>query len=232
MAVISMADEMALIRDAKGRKDGRSGYARTFGNLELGQLLSRAHATVISAGTELEKIVIGQVEEIGDLDEFLEHEIMPVGVFLATKRAVKKSRKLQFSGSEPDFLVFKRRSGRQHCHLIEMKDGDAFDTKKSAAENRSMHSFISQNAPYLHFTASVHFVAFNQTNRQVIHDGFKRKVPKSECMTGKEFCDLLEIDYEKIVTMRRKDCETNFSDFMDEFININEVQKYLRNRNE
>lgn len=220
---------MARIRDAKGRKRG-SGYARTFGNQKLGLLLSRAHATVISSGTELEKIVTEQVKSISDLDGFLEREIIPEGVFLATKKAIKQSDKLQFHGSEPDFLLFKRRDRGQHCYVIEMKDGDAFDTKKAAAEHRSTHSFVSQNAAHLHFTVSVLFVAFNQKDRQVIYDGFKHKVPIVKCMTGKEFCNLLEIDYEKIVTVREKDCEMNFSDFVDALLGVEEVCKHLRKR--
>ena len=220
---------MARFRDAKGR-DRDSGYARTFGNQKLGLLFSRVHATLISSGTELEKIVTEQVKSVGDLDGFLEKEIMSEGVFLTTKKAIKQSEKLQFHGSEPDFLVFKRRDRRQHCYVIEMKDGDAFDTKKASAEHRSVHSFVSQNAAHLHFTVSVLFVAFNQTDRQVIYDGFKHKVPIAECMTGKEFCNLLEIDYEKTVAVRKKDCEMNFSDFVDALLGIEDVCKHLRKR--
>ena len=46
---------MALIENAKGRKDG--GYVRLLGDKELGLLISRVHSAVISAGTELEKII-------------------------------------------------------------------------------------------------------------------------------------------------------------------------------
>ena len=56
------------------------------------------------------------------------------------------------------------------------------------------------------------------------------KVPIAECMTGKEFCDLLEIDYEKTVTVRKKDCEMDFSDFVDALLGIEDVCKHLRKR--
>lgn len=36
------------IKNAKGRRDGNSGYTRTLGNEKLGQLISRVQATVIS----------------------------------------------------------------------------------------------------------------------------------------------------------------------------------------
>ena len=40
---------MALIENAKGREEG-SGYARLFGDAQLGWLMSRVQATVISSG--------------------------------------------------------------------------------------------------------------------------------------------------------------------------------------
>ena len=48
---------MAKISETKGRSDANSGYARLFGNQQLGQLISRVHATVIRTGNELEHII-------------------------------------------------------------------------------------------------------------------------------------------------------------------------------
>ena len=47
---------MPKISESKGRPDENSGYARLFGNQQLGQLLSRVQATVIRTGNALEKI--------------------------------------------------------------------------------------------------------------------------------------------------------------------------------
>lgn len=102
--------------------------------------MSRVQSTVISAGTELERIILSKVEKIDDLDEFLEQEIMEDGVLIASKRQIKKCHSLTFPNAEPDFLIFKRRSDRQACHVVELKDGHAFDTKKSSAEHWSIHS--------------------------------------------------------------------------------------------
>ena len=123
---------MALIRNAKGRKDG--GYERLLGNADLGHLISRVQGAVIASGTELERMINAQVDQISDLDVFLRQEIMKEGVLAASKKEIKKSNTLKFSGSEPDFMIFKRRAGKQACHLVELKDGDTFDTKKAAAE--------------------------------------------------------------------------------------------------
>lgn len=219
---------MARIRQAKGRTDGNSGYVRLFGDVQLGQLISRVQATVISAGQELEKIIQDAVNPIDDLDQFLEVEIMPDGVFLAHKSALKRSQILQTSGKEPDFVIFKRRNNEQRCHVIELKDGDAFDTTKSAGERDAMHSFVEKYAQHLQFKVDVHIVAFNQDSRRAIYDGFKHKISLQECMTGREFCELLEIDYDAIVEQRQRDTQENFEYFVAELLKIDAVRNYIQ----
>ena len=217
---------MARFKDAKGRKSG-SGYARLFGDDDLGALISRIHAAVISTGTELEQVIKDKVDLILDLDEFLRQEIMKDGVQVADKTKVKSCKTLDFAGSEPDFLIFKRRQGRQVCHLVELKDGDSFDTKKAAAEHQAMHLFISRNAPRLHYTVQAHFCCFNQDNRQAIIDGFKRKIAPAEALTGREFCDLLELDYDEIIRVRKKYGMENKREFLRELVKIESVRKIL-----
>lgn len=221
---------MAKFKGVKDRRDGNGGYARVFGDQDLGQLLSRAHATVISAGSELERIILECVERIEELDKFLSQEIMPDGVRIVRKREIKRSEVLNFAGSEPDYLVFKRREGKQSCHVIELKDGDTFDTKKAAAENRAMHGFVQHNAQRLHYTVGCHIVCFNQDSRTAIYDGFKRKVPIDECMPGRDFCELLEIDYDEIIRVRKKDQRPNFEAFLNDLIEIDAVREYIEKR--
>lgn len=220
---------MALISKSKGRKEG-SGYERLFGNSELGYLVSRVQATVISSGSELERIIKSQVNLIPDLDEFLELEIMPEGVLVADKKTIKKSKKIDFAGAEPDFVIFKRREGKQLCHLVELKDGDSFDTKKAAAEHANMHSFISKNSRNMPYIVQAHFCSFNQDNREAIVIGFKNKIAKEEAMTGREFCELLEIDYDEIVECRTTQGPDNFRYFMSELLKIRAVIDYLKDK--
>ena len=46
-------------------------------------------------------------------------------------------------GIEPDLLVFVVRSKRI-CQVIELKDGDSFDTKKAAAERANLERFSKE----------------------------------------------------------------------------------------
>ena len=66
---------MALISDSKPKE--RSGaYDRLFGIPELGLLISRIQSSVISSGSELERLIIDKVQHIDDLDRFLEHGVL------------------------------------------------------------------------------------------------------------------------------------------------------------
>ena len=183
---------------------------------------------MISSGSELEARIAASVQNILDLDAFLKQEIMSEGVLLARKRQIKRSETLDFSGSEPDFMVFKRRGGVQTCHIVELKDGHVFDTKKAGAERQAMHGFIERNAQHIQYRFQAHFCAFNQDDRHAIWDGFKRRIALKEAMTGREFCDLLEIDYDSIVEARRADGSDNVEFFLSELVKTEPIRQRLR----
>ncbi len=218
---------MARLRDAKPRNTSGS-YERIFGNADLGALASKIQSAVISSGSELEAMIVAAVPNIPDLDAFLEQEIMSEGVLLARKKQIKQSTTLDFAGSEPDFMVFKRRDGVQTCHIVELKDGHVFDTKKASAERQSMHGFIERNAQHIQYRFQSHFCAFNQDDRQAIWEGFKKKITRDEVMTGREFCDLLEIDYDTIVQKRKADGPDNVEFLLTELVNIESIHRRLR----
>ncbi len=214
---------MARLRNAKP-KNTSGAYERLFGNAALGELASKVQSAVISSGSELEAMIVAAVPNISGLDAFLEQEIMPEGVLLARKRQIKRSTTLDFAGSEPDFMVFKRRGGMQTCHIVELKDGHVFDTKKASAERQAMHGFIEHNAQHIQYRFRAHFCAFNQDDRKAIWNGFKRRIAFDEAMTGREFCDLLEIDYDAIIRWRQTDCGDNCEYFIEELLKIESVR--------
>lgn len=219
---------MALIRDSKPRKTS-GGYLRLFNDTALGYLMSRVQSAVIASGNELEKIIRGRANHVDDLDKFLNTGAMPTGVFVADKRDVKKCQTLDFAGAEPDFVVFKKDGEtRQHCYLIELKDGDAFDTKKASGERQLMQQFMDKNSRHLPFTVSAHFCCFNQDDKSAIVRGFKRKINPEEAMTGREFCDLLELDYDAIVKQRQEAVSDNLPYFLSELVKIEAVQNWLK----
>ncbi len=217
---------MAKIR---GRipKESSGGYARLFDNEALGELMSKVQGTVISAGSELERLITERVETIDDLDAFLRKDIMSDGVLLAEKKKIKKCTELDSQGSEPDFMIFKRREGHQRCHIVELKDGHVFDTKKVDSEREALHGFAKRNAGRLPYRVSTHFCAFNQDDPEVIWKGFKQRIDIKEAMTGREFCDLLEINYDEIVEVRKTDAEDNIRYFLEELLRILEANSII-----
>lgn len=136
---------MSKIINAKGRVDGNSGYTRVIGNEELGKLLSRVQSTIISNGSELEKMLIARSRCIKDIDEFIQNATenkIDNGTYLCLKKTFKKSKKYSkgVEKIEPDMMIFVVQEYRV-CKIIELKDGDAFDTKKSAKEKENLEKF-------------------------------------------------------------------------------------------
>lgn len=216
---------MALLKDTKGREEG--GYTRLFGDAKLGRLLSRVQSAVIRAGAELEQSIIALATVVDDPDSFLVADIVPEGVFVVPKRALKKSKFLNYSGVEPDFVVLERTGKKQHCYLVELKDGDTFDTKKATGEHESLKRFMTAIAPQIAFTISIHFCCFHRLDRADIVKGFKKKITMNEAMTGPEFCELLRLDYEAVLDKRREHQAENLRYFVAELVQIEAVQTAL-----
>ena len=126
------------IQDMQGRSEN-SGYQRVFANNKLGALFSKVQATVISNGNELERIILSKSNLIKNLDDFIDmatDNSLNNGVFVCPKKEIKKS-KYAIKDIEPDLLIFVVQRKRI-CKVIELKDGDNFDTKKSKGEKENL----------------------------------------------------------------------------------------------
>lgn len=215
---------MALIENSKGRLEG-SGYERLFGNSELGHLLSRVQATVISSGTELEKIIVRLANNIDNVDAFLSNQTLQRGVYLISKGAIKNS--TLATDREPDLIIFKITDTVQHCYIIELKDGDTFDTKKAAGEVQNLLNFENHLSKRIRFTTSIHICSFNQLDKDKIVSGFKKKITIEMAMTGIELCDLLNLDYNQIIGSRIHEQVQNIDYFVGKLLDIESVKKLL-----
>ena len=217
---------MALLRNAHP-KNVSGAYERLFGNAKLGALVSKVQSTVISSGNELEHMIYKMVQNVGDLDNFLTKKYILKSIVLARKKQIKESKILRIIGGEPDFMIFKNHHNQTICHVVELKDGHVFDTKKANIENLSMHDFIQRNSKHIPYKISTHFCAFNQDKRQAIYEGFNKKITLNEAMTGREFCDLLEIDYDSLVAIRRADQSDNVEFLLSELVTIKSIKNRL-----
>ncbi len=216
------------IKDAKGRKDGNSGYIRLFDNIKLGQLLSKAQATVISNGSELERMLLNNTNNISDLDDFIDsatNGTQADGVYVC-KKSVAKASKLTIAKHEPDLLVFIIQKKRI-CKVIELKDGDTFDTKKARGEMEQLKEYAEKFGAKIPFVTEYYICCFNQEDKNAIMTGFKNVFTIEHIMTGRELCSILNIDYSKIISERKADAKDNFKYFVSELLNIPSVKEEI-----
>ena len=216
---------MAKIKNAHPKQSG-GGYERLVGNQTMAEIFTKAQSTVITNGTELEKIISDRATLISNLDEFMDAcdaGTMADGAYLCTKKVVKAS-KYKLDKHEPDFVAFTLAGARKICYVVELKDGDAFDTKKSAAEKEMLRAFVNHLAPLIPFRTKYYICSFNQLDKAKIVIGFKSVFSEDEVMTGKEFCDILGVDYDKILELRKNDTRDNFEYVVEKMAEIPEVK--------
>ena len=219
---------MAKIRNANPKTSG-GGYERLVGDKNMASIFTKAQSTVITNGTELEKIISENADLITNLDDFVEQSDngnVDDGAYLCTKKSIKKS-SYKLAGHEPDFVAFTVKKNKKHCYVVELKDGDAFDTKKSLAEKEMLQLFVNHLAPKIPFKTRFHICSFNQEDKEKIVVGFKNVFALDEVMTGREFCDILGIDYDAIVEMRRKDIADNLGYVIEKMFEIKEARAYF-----
>ena len=224
---------MALIeKNLKGKKrEGREdgGYTRILGVRKLGALLSKTHATSISLGRELEQMLWERVPyKITDFDDFIKEGSEKTNTTFVVNEKIVKDSTIWKSKKAPDFIAFKENT----CYSVEMKDGDAFDTKKSAGERSAMNSHLKIiercNIPY---KSQAIICCFNVETRQQVQDAFKGKVfSLDECMTGREFCDFTGIDFDELAQKRKDDEPSNVSYFIKSLLSIPEIKDKITKR--
>lgn len=224
------------IKDMKGRTDNNSGYKRVFDNEKLGNLISKIQATVISNGSELERIILSKSTTISNLEEFIENAeagTLHNGTYVCSKKVVQKSKKysvkINDKGIEPDLLIFIVEKHRI-CNVIELKDGDTFDTKKSQSEKNNLETFKKEFGSKIPFTTSFYICSFNQSDKKIIKEGFKNIFNEDEILTGEELCKILNINYIEIITQRKSDAKDNLDYFIDELLKIDIVKNKLKEK--
>lgn len=216
---------MAKICDAKVNTSS-GGYNRVFDNDEMGRLMAKVQSTVISNGNELEKIILSKTHNIPDLDVYIEavtNGEIASGTWVCTKRILKKS-SYKLDGNEPDLLVFVVQQ-RRVCKIIELKDGDSFDTKKAFGEQEHLERFNLHLGAKIPFVSDYYVCCFNQSSKEEIVKGFKNAFEIEHVMTGRELCEILGISYDEIIEERKKDAKANMAYFYEQLMGIPAIKE-------
>jgi hypothetical protein len=218
---------MAKISETHGRKDANSGYARLLGQPELGKLISILHATVIRTGNELDFIL--EADTPAELKTDLNTAINFQGGITEPKIQIAFHPSIHGGEDKPgiraDIVVFDHE--KRIAKVIEVKDGDTFDTKKASGELASMRAFADWIIKKTGYPANYFFCCFNQDSKEAIVKGAKNRFGIANAMTGKELCEILHIDYNSIRTKRQCEQIENRDYFLNELLNIPDVRKQI-----
>jgi hypothetical protein len=223
---------MALIKYKK--RVSTNTYSFLFDNQELGGLISAIHAAAITIGNELEKIIETNtnfyvVKEIDELESLLNsHNLISTkkNNFLIHKKIFNKYFKTPV---RPDFLILKTQE--KELMIIETKLGFVFDTKKAKIEFDNLKNFQNEVSKLISYKTSIYICCFGTENRETIKAGLKSKFPIESILTGKELCNLLNIDYQKhFIDKKNFEAEENLSFLIAELLRIPEVKnKIIKN---
>ncbi len=213
---------MAKINDSKGRGDDNSGYVRVVGLPALGRLLSRVQATVIRNGNELERLLKERCPYYAK-DATLGEIIMDIDA--SHQKQVFFSYRHERVGETAivgDVTVVDHAA--RVVHVVELKDGDTFDTKKASGELASINALAHALAQKLGYAAETHFCAFNQESKSAIVTGAKGRFSMEVAMTGTELCALMGVDYKALREARKADEAENLDFLLRELLAIPEVR--------
>lgn len=213
--------KMALISNANGRADVKtSAYFRIFAEDEndkvaekLASMVSKIHATSISNGCKLEKLIASpdynshNPRDKVSARELNEGHFCHIKVLQTDCPAIVGQDKI-----EVDYVVV----GPDVISLFELKDGDTFDTKKSKGEINSLKTVQAYlKSLYPDKDVRYHFVLWNTAD---IKPGSIKvnDIEVGVMMTGAEFCARMNLDYAAINNSRRSVAKDNKKWFMEQ----------------
>lgn len=233
---------MALLSDAALKKKHKTSgsYGRLFDDEQIGLVMSDIQSTAIRNGNELEKLVERYSNPLTNNDACnlineIESGTIQDGTYLLSKDSYRGTA-IAIPNHEPDYIVVQVNDANVKIVVVEMKDGDDFDTKKSNAELETLTAckyFIENN-----FEISTEYAlcCFNQKSRLNIVRGLKNRFDEEHVMTGNEFCELVGIEYETILNDRKSDANDNIMELArrlvdcDNFVAAFEMLGYTKAR--
>ncbi len=214
---------MTKIKQNSGRKDDLSAYSRVFGHAEIGKLFSRVHATAIRAGNDLEDILINKAPhkmEFSDFEVLLQNSALAPAFSQSSKLVIYKLPKIE--KRQGDLLIFD--NPQKKGLVIEVKEGDTFDTKKSSGELESLAFLANYYTQLIGYKVDYAFSSFYVPDRQAIVVGTKSRFDVTHALTGRELCKLIDISFEEVVEERKEDQKYNLEFFLREMLKMSDIR--------
>jgi hypothetical protein len=198
-------------------------FLQLFSSRDLAILLTKCDITLFNEPNELDYIhkfisknfpVFTSIQDVQD-------NISNIGTYVMLPEYFEKNFG-ELDGIK-NYAVFQNFSiGKRHCVFVSFLE-DFLDPDQLSPVRNIYYSTMGN----VQYTGNIHFCCFNQNSREKIVEGFKRVITTDEAMTGREFCELLKIDYDKIVKSRKKDQKQNMEYFVKEILKIKELKKII-----
>jgi hypothetical protein len=218
------------IKKTKKNDIKKSGYYAVLGNEDLAELLRKGQSTTIRNGNELEDIISSQVK-FNKVVSISFEELLnmiktnPTENFYISKFSLKKEilvdNGIELKGKKSisvDGLLYKD----SVLYIIEYKDGDNLDTKKSQSEVESL-SKISELFTSLGVDNSPKLVLWRCDD--IKNSSIKTSEHREYLTTGIDVADILDISFNDIQEIRNKDQEDNVSYFNEQVCKILNLKK-------
>lgn len=169
-------------------------------------------------------IFVSNIENLdGFLDEVNKKEKLP-NINVASKRNLKNS-KINVNGKEPDAIIFLL--DKKECKVIELKDGDTFDTKKVLGEIETLKKVVNTISPKIPYKVNFYICGFNSLDKTSLKKGLKNMLEEKNLMTGEELCQILGVQHYEILLKRMSDGQENLEYFISELLNISKVKEII-----
>jgi len=218
------------IKKTKKNDIKKSGYYAVLGNEDLAELLRKGQSTTIRNGNELEDIIGSQIK-FNKVYSISFEELLnmiktnPTENFYISKFSLKKEilvdNGIELKGKKSisvDGLLYKD----SVLYIIEYKDGDNLDTKKSQSEVESL-SKISELFTSLGVDNSPKLVLWRCDD--IKNSSIKTSEHREYLTTGIDVADILDISFNDIQEIRNKDQEDNVLYFTEQVCKILNLKK-------
>jgi hypothetical protein len=136
-------------------------------------------------------------------------------------------RSLGYEG-HADVIVFNHSEG--YAWVVELKEGDNFDTKKSAGERQGLEMFAGWLATVTEYRVFFALCSFHQEDHTAIVRGLKGKFARDEVMTGQELCRSLGIEHADVLRLRSSEQQRNLGRLANRLVEIPELRELLIDR--
>lgn len=199
---------------------------RIFG--AFGRIITKAQSTLITSGHDLERMVKMQLEPWMPGDDFFNNENKP-GIYYSTAKKLRElCPNLDIPKERlPDLLIVDNREGRRIIYFIELKIGDAFDTKKANAEQESIERFSNELSSQLDYKTHIFVCSFFAKDIQSMYIGWKEKISRTNLITGMELCNKFGMDFDAIEAAFEADKVLNMKDFAADAVADPERREYI-----